>query len=170
MARPTSKADLLTAAADSFAKLNKLVDGLPDDALEATFVFEDRDRNVRDVLWHLHIWHQMLIEWHRIGCLEGGVPAVPGEGYTWRTLPDLNLKLWESAQEVRYSDARSALAASHAEIVRLIESHTNEELFSRGIYAWTKTTTLGAYFVSGTSSHYDWAMKKLRRHARTFSG
>lgn len=33
-----------------------------------------------------------------------------------------------------------------------------------GNYAWTKTTTLGAYFVSSTSSHYDWAMKKLRRH------
>lgn len=98
------------------------------------------------------------------------MPAIPGEGYTWRTLPDLNQKLWESAQEVAYQDARSALEASHTHVFRLIESHTNVELFSRGIYAWTKTTTLGAYFVSGTSSHYDWALKKLRRHARTFSG
>ncbi|MDR1213109.1 MAG: ClbS/DfsB family four-helix bundle protein, partial [Propionibacteriaceae bacterium] len=48
--------------------------------------------------------------------------------------------------------------------------HTNDELFSRGVYPWTKSTTLGAYFVSATSSHYDWAMKKLRKHKRTFSG
>lgn len=170
MARPTSKTDLSAAAAEGFAKLTSFVDGLTTEAIAAEFAFEDRDRTVRDVLWHLHIWHQMLIEWHRIGCLEAGVPAIPGEGYTWRTLPDLNQKLRESAQEVAYQNARSALEASHTHVVRLIESHTNEELFSRGIYAWTKTTTLGAYFVSGTSSHYDWAMKKLRRHARTFSG
>lgn len=170
MARPTSKADLLAAATEGFTKLSNFVDNLPVSALTAAFVFEDRDRSVRDVLWHLHRWHRMLIEWHRIGCLEGGVPAVPGEGYTWRTLPDLNQRIWVSAQTVAHQDARSALETSHAEVIGLIEKHTNEEIFSRGAYAWTKSTTLGAYFVGGTSSHYDWAMKKLRRHQRTFSG
>ncbi len=80
MARPTSRDDLLAAAADGFVKLNSFVDGLPAGAIDAEFAFEDRDRNVRDVLWHLHTWHQMVIEWHRVGTLEGGVPAVPGEG------------------------------------------------------------------------------------------
>lgn len=170
MARPTSKTDLLAAATDGFAKLTDLIDGLTDDAVTTEFAFEDRDRNVRDVLWHLHTWHKMLIEWHHVGTLEGGVPAVPGEGYTWRTLPNLNQKVCESAQRIHYPDARSALEASHTEIVGLIKGHTNEELFSHGVYPWTKSTTLGAYFVSTTSSHYDWAMNKLRRHTRTLAG
>lgn len=169
MARPTNRDDLLAAAAAGFAKLTGLADELPAEAIDAEFAFEDRDRNVRDVLWHLHTWHKMVIDWHREGTLEGGFPAVPGEGYTWRTLPDLNQLVWEQAQRVQLADARLALEGSHAHVVRLIESHTFDELFSRGFYPWTKSTTLGAYFVSATSSHYDWAMKKLRKHKRTSS-
>lgn len=169
MVRPTTRDDLLAAATAGFTKLTSLVSGLPAGALESEFTFADRDRNVRDVLWHLHTWHEMAIEWHRVGTIEGGVPAVPGEGYTWRTLPALNQKVWASAQPVLLADAREALDTSHAGVLRLIESHTNNELFARGVYSWTKSTTLGAYFVSVTSSHYEWAMKKLRKHQRTFS-
>lgn len=28
------------------------------------------------------------------------------------------------------------------------------------------TTNLGAYFISTTSSHYDWALKKLKAHRK----
>lgn len=41
-----------------------------------------------------------------------------------------------------------------------------EDLFDKGRFDWTGTTTLGSYFVSATSSHYDWALKKLRAHRR----
>ncbi|MEL6140134.1 MAG: ClbS/DfsB family four-helix bundle protein, partial [Bacteroidota bacterium] len=30
-------------------------------------------------------------------------------------------------------------------------------------YAWTGTTSLGAYLISSTSSHYDWAYKLIKR-------
>lgn len=170
MARPTTRDDLVAAATAGFTKLTGFIDGLPAAAVEAEFAFEDRDRNVRDVLWHLHTWHEMVIEWHRVGTIEGGVPVVPAEGYTWRTLPELNQQVWQAAQSVELPDARSAFEASHARVLGLIEAHTNDELFSHGVYPWTKSTTLGAYFVSATSSHYDWAMKKLRRHKRTLSG
>lgn len=132
MARPATKDGLLVAAADRFAKLTSLIGSLPANAMAGEFTFADRDRNVRDVLWHLHTWHEMVIEWHRVGTIEGSVPAVPGQGYTWKTLPDLNLKVWQRAQVVSLAAAREALAVSHAAVLRLIESHTNEELFSRG--------------------------------------
>lgn len=76
--------------------------------------------------------------------------------------------MWERAQLVQLTDVREAFETSQALVVGVIESNTNDELFSRGRYPWTKSTTLGAYFVSATSSHYDWAMKKLRKHKRTF--
>ncbi|MDR0592557.1 MAG: ClbS/DfsB family four-helix bundle protein [Bifidobacteriaceae bacterium] len=168
MPRPTTRDDLLVAASDGFAKLTDLIDHLPAGAIEAEFAFEDRDRNVRDVLWHLHTWHEMVIGWHRVGTVEGGAPAVPGHGHTWKTLPGLNREVWQKAQAVPLPAARQAFEASHAQVVSLIEAHTNHQLFARGVYPWTKSTTLGAYFVSATSSHYDWAMKKLRLHQRTF--
>ncbi|MGO3678157.1 MAG: ClbS/DfsB family four-helix bundle protein, partial [Microbacteriaceae bacterium] len=33
-------------------------------------------------------------------------------------------------------------------------------------FPWTGTTSLGSYCVSATSSHYDWAIKKIRAHIR----
>jgi len=50
--------------------------------------------------------------------------------------------------------------------LKLAEAHSNDELFSRNVYKWTKSSTLGSYFISTTSSHYDWAMKKLKRHIK----
>lgn len=167
MPRPTNKDDLIEAADDQFAKLWKLIDSMSDVEQHAGFSFDDRDRNVRDVLVHLHEWHNMMERWHRIGTLEGGLPAVPGEGYTWKTLPDLNLMIWRTYQDTPLDDSKSVLKESHARIVNLIDGHSDEELFSKGMYRWTKTTTLGAYFISSTSSHYEWAMKKIKRHIRT---
>ena len=33
-------------------------------------------------------------------------------------------------------------------------------------YQWTGTTDLGAYFVSTCSSHYEWAIKKIKAHCK----
>lgn len=49
----------------------------------------------------------------------------------------------------------------------LIETFSNDELFAKGAFDWTGTSTLGAYCVSATSSHYDWAMKKIKLHIKT---
>jgi len=166
MARPTTKDDLITAANAQFDKLFALVEKIPEEKQNAAFAFEDRDKNVRDVLGHLYEWHKMMEEWHRVGTLEGGIPAVPGAGYTWKTLPALNLVLWEKIQDMPLDMAKTRLRESHARILSLIENHTNEELFTAKVYKWTKSTTLGAYFVSSTASHYDWAMKKLKKHAK----
>lgn len=40
------------------------------------------------------------------------------------------------------------------------------ELFEKKRYKWTGTTLLGAYFVSATSSHYDWAYKLIKKAKR----
>jgi len=166
MARPTTKDDLISAANTQFGKLWALVEEMSEEKQNASFMFEDRDKNVRDVLGHLYEWHKMVEEWHRVGTIEGGIPAVPGVGYTWKTLPALNLVLWERLQSMTLEEAKRCLRESHARILSLIESHSNDELFANGVYKWTKSTTLGAYFVSCTASHYDWAMKKLKRHKK----
>ncbi len=166
MPRPTTKSELIAATNDQFNKLWKLIDTMPDAQQRAEFPFEDRDRNLRDVLMHLVEWHRMMASWHQIGTVEGGMPDVPGKDYTWKTLPALNLELWKRVQDVPLDEAKALLKESHAMILSLALTHSERELFERGVYKWTKSTTLGAYFISSTASHYEWAMKKIKRYIK----
>ena len=165
MPRPTDKASLLDQCDRRFEALLALVDSLPPERQAAEYAFEQRDRNLRDTLAHLHAWHLMMLEWYRVG-MSGATPDIPGEGYTWQTLPALNAEIWKSFQGVSLASVRKQLEASQDEVRRLIEGHADQELFTKSLYPWTKSTSLGAYFVSCTASHYDWAAKIVRKHAR----
>lgn len=166
MPRPTTKAELLAAGDDRYKALLGLIDRLPQGALDAEFGFEDRDRNVRDVLGHLHIWNLMMLDWYSEG-MAGGRPAIPAPGHTWATLPALNAEIWQQCQATDLVTTRAELDASHRRLRELIEGHTDDELFTQKRYPWTGSTSLGSFLVSVTSSHYDWAAKKIRRHRST---
>lgn len=165
MPRPTTRQALLDAGAESRRRLDELLASLPPDALTATFGFEDRDRCVRDVLGHLDAWNEMMLGWYTEG-MAGRRPAIPAEGHTWRTLPALNATIWQHVQRVDLASTRTRLDASRERVRALVVAHTDDELFTKRRYAWTGTTSLGAYLVSCTSSHDEWAIKKIRRHAR----
>jgi hypothetical protein len=168
MPRPTTRADLIDAAESGFAKLDSLVDSFTPEQLDAEFPFEDRDRRVRDVIVHLSAWHRMMLRWYAEG-MAGDKPAIPAAGYTWQTIPELNAVIWEDGQSVGLAEARAELERTHAEVFALIKAHDNAELFTKQRYPWTGSTSLGAYLISATSSHYDWAMKKLRKAKRAFN-
>ena len=107
-----------------------------------------------------------MLGWYDVG-MRGEKPDIPAAGFTWRTTPDLNRELWAEHQGTSLEAALELLTQSHQEVHNLILRHTDEELFTKKLYAWTGTTSLGAYLVSSTSSHYDWGLKKikkLRRH------
>jgi hypothetical protein len=55
------------------------------------------------------------------------------------------------------------LGSSHAEVMALIESLSDEELFEKKHFPWTGTTNVGSYCVSAAPSHYDWAMNKIKQ-------
>lgn len=175
MGRPTTKTDLLTAAATNYEKLNALISGLTQEELRTPFDFSDdvkkkeahwkRDKNLRDVLIHLHEWHQLLLDWVRTNQAGDNEPFIP-EPYNWKTYGAMNVEFWKKHQDTSLDEAKDKLQKSHAEVVKLAESFSNEELFSKGVYDWANGNALGSYFVSVTSSHYDWAMKKLKAHRK----
>ncbi|WP_243240528.1 ClbS/DfsB family four-helix bundle protein, partial [Roseburia yibonii] len=41
-----------------------------------------------------------------------------------------------------------------------------QTLFTNTFYPWVGGSCIGSYFISNTSSHYDWAMKKMKAHKR----
>ena len=73
-----------------------------------------------------------------------------------------------SADEKK-KEARELLAGSHGEVLKRIQGFSNEELFVTKAFSAVGGSTLGSYFVSSTSSHYDWAMKKIKAHRKNCS-
>jgi len=174
MPRATNKSELITAAKDQWDKMWKLIDTLPD-AKAAIFDFGDdpklkeahwkRDKNLRDILIHLYEWHQLLLSWTAANMSGNNQPFLP-EPYTWKTYGDMNVEFWETHQSTKYEDAITLLRESHAKVITLIESLSNEELFEKKHFSWTGTTNIGSYCISCTASHYDWAMKKVKQYLK----
>lgn len=179
MARPTTKADLTTAANEQFEKMWKLIETMSEKQQNATFSNEmatagkeshwGRDKNLRDVLVHLYEWHNLLITWMKANSNGGkAIPFLP-EPYNWKTYSLMNVEFWKKHQNTQLNDAKNLLKDSHKKVMGLIDKFSNDELFAKGVFAWTGTTTLGSYCVSATSSHYDWATKKIKLHIKTSS-
>ena len=173
MARATTKADLITSANGQFNKMWKLIDSMSEEQQATTFAEEmatvgkethwRRDKNLRDVLVHLYEWHHLLLDWVQANRNGESKPFLP-EPYNWRTYPAMNMAFWEKHQGTSLAEAKEKLKESHKNVMVLIANYSNDELFGKGALAWTGTSPLGSYCVSVTASHYDWAMKKIRRH------
>lgn len=162
MARPTDKAALLAKSQQNFDLLFDFIENRNESEQNKTFPPGTMNRNIRDVLGHLHHWQLMMLDWYAVG-MAGQKPDIPSPGYTWKTVPELNHWIWEQYSHVGLSELKSKLKESHIIITEVIHKHTNEELFEKKRYPWTGTTSLGAYFVSATSSHYDWALKLMTK-------
>ena len=172
MARPTTKETLATVAQEKFDKMWSIIDKMSRTQQEAPFSPEmasagkethwARDKNLRDVLVHLYEWHQLLLAWVKANTNGEKRDFLP-QPYNWRNYPDMNVAFWEKHQATTLPKAKGLLKDSHAEVMKLLDHFSQEELFSKRSFSWTGTTTLGAYFISATASHYDWAIKKLKK-------
>lgn len=169
MPRPETKNDLMIVAKKSYEKLNLLISKMTSEELNTPFDFSKdkkkieahwrRDKNLRDILIHLYEWHKLILNWvcsNQKGEEKSFIP----EPYNWRTYGDMNVEFWKKHQNTSLEEATNALQKSHKDVLKLAENFTNEELFSKKVYKWVGGSTLGSYFVSATSSHYNWAIKK----------
>ena len=178
MPRPRNKEDLLKAAEENYEKLNRLIDELSGKEMCTPFDFSadekkkeahwKRDKNVRDVLVHLYEWHQLMIRFVDENTSGKQVQFLPTI-YTWRTIALMNQTFWQKHQGTGLEEARELLAGSHGEVLKRIQDFSNEELFVTKAFPAVGGSTLGSYFVSSTSSHYDWAMKKIKAHRKNCS-
>ncbi len=173
MPRPSTKAELLTAANGQFEKLRNLIVTLSSPQ-EVSFEFDDpklkeahwrRDKNLRDVYIHLHEWHKLLLDWVESNTGGTNKSFLP-EPYNWKTYGDMNVEFWKKHQNTSYETAEQKLLKSHGEVIILIDRFSDEELFTKKHFSWTGTSSLGSYCVSATSSHYDWAIKKIRQYLK----
>ncbi len=178
MARPASKQQLISAATENYDKLAAFIASMSDEELNTPFDFSadekkkeahwKRDRNLRDILMHLVRWQELLLTWVAAN-LKGMDAPFLLPGYTWKTYGDMNLRFWEECQHTACDDAMNRLKESHKQVLDLAEGFTDSELFEKAFYNWTGTTSLSSYFISTTSAHYDWALKKLKAHRKNMN-
>ncbi len=81
----------------------------------------------------------------------------------------MNIKFWQKHQNTELEEAKEMLITSHKDVLNIIQTFSDEELFIKQLFAWTNTTNLTSYCISSTSSHYNWAIKKLRMHIKQTS-
>ncbi len=165
MPRPTTKAALLAASEGGMDRLLTAIEGLPADVREVDFSVAGLFTKVRDIVCHLHEWHRLMLGWYEVG-MGGGKPQIPAPSHTWRTTPLLNAELWKTHLTTSLAEGIKLLRQSHGQVQGLIQAHTDDELFMKGRYSWTGSTSLGAYLVSCTSSHYEWGLKRIKGFAK----
>lgn len=178
MPRPKCKAELISAASENFVKLFDMIGNMTEKELSTPFDFSGdekkkeahwgRDKDLKDILVHLYEWQELLLKWISSNINGGNITFLPAP-YNWKTYGDMNMMIWEKHRETELEAAKEMLRRSHNEVMALMEGFSDEELFDKGFYKWTGTTNLGSYFISTTSSHYDWAMKKLKAHKKNLS-
>lgn len=162
MPRPKTKQELLDLSEENYIKLLLLIDSYSKEEQEREFPLGTLNRNIKDCVMHLHHWHLLLLDWYKVGMC-GQKPEMPAKGYTWKTTPELNKSIWNKHKNVELKKALPLFSESHKQVTKLILKHSNEELFTKKLYQWTGSTSLGAYLISSTCSHYDWAFKLIKK-------
>ncbi|MBP7408630.1 MAG: ClbS/DfsB family four-helix bundle protein [Flavobacteriales bacterium] len=162
MSRPTTKKQLSEQSSARFAALNALIDGMPQGEREREFRPGMLNRNIRDVLAHLHHWHSLFLQWYATG-MNGTLPDMPAKGYTWAQTRALNVAIQRQWRATPLKKVRSELNKSHAAVEAIIEQRSEVDLFTKRRFLWTGSTSLASYLTSATCSHYDWAMKVIRK-------
>jgi len=169
MPRPKTKEELIDLSETNYQKLLDIIDSMGEELVLKEFLFEDRDRVVRDVVVHLFEWHLLLLRWIKENTSGNNIHFLP-DGYNWKNYGLLNMEFFKKHQNTSLEDALSMLKKTHMDSITLISSFSNDQLFVKKHFDWTGSTSLGSYCVSSLSSHYDWALKKLKKHIKTNQG
>ncbi|MDX9808183.1 MAG: ClbS/DfsB family four-helix bundle protein [Acholeplasma sp.] len=125
------------------------------------FLYMDRDENIRDVLYHLYGWHQILTD------LMTKNPKPPIElrpGYTWKNLTELNYKIKKEAESYTLHEVKHLFNQSHNHWMSKIAQLFDHTLNAVGLYPFTAPSNLGEFIHECMGGHYEWAIQTIEFH------
>ena len=125
MGRPVNKEELRETANANFSRLLEMIENRTEEEKNKPYDFSQdekkkeahwkRDKNVRDILIHLHEWHNLMLEW--VTNNKAGVRKLfLMEGYNWKSYGEMNIVFWKRNQTVSLDMALQKLKKSHNEI------------------------------------------------------
>lgn len=161
MEKPTTKQALLEMSQQGFNELMTILEDLSAKERIREWKTNERDKNMRDVIYHLHAWHELMLWWVQI-LLEGGKPELPKRGYTWDDLDELNHEIWLEAQKHPFMDALELFENSHNASMEVIQNLTDEHIFTPYFQAFNHAII--GLLDGCMNDHYQWAIKTVKLH------
>ncbi len=101
-----------------------------------------------------------MLNWVNNNTTGNNEPFLP-HPYNWRNYGEVNIEFWKNHQNTTLKNSEELFLKSHDEVIKLANTFTSDDLFSKDSFPWGGGSTLGSYFVSATVSHYEWALKNL---------
>ncbi|WP_194435578.1 ClbS/DfsB family four-helix bundle protein [Vibrio fluminensis] len=161
---PTNKEQLELAINSIFTKLMVDYRAVPESACRLCEIegnIKGTKISVSDTLAYLIGWGKLVLKWHRLKSTNQHVDF-PETGYKWNQLGLLALSFHQQYRDWKYDDLLVELESTTNEILALIGSLSNEELYG---VAWYEQWTLGRMIQFNTSS----PMKNMRTRVRRFT-
>jgi hypothetical protein len=162
MAIPANKEELVTAIKDNYGKLRKELLNIPgemagDKELEGHA--KGTLMSVKDLVAYLLGWAKLVLKWNY--CKDNGEPVdFPETGYKWNELGKLAQKFYSDHEGETYESLLAALDNNVNEILTLIGSKSNADLYEAN---WYEKWPLGRMIQFNTSSPYQNAKARVRK-------
>lgn len=161
MGVPSSKAELLDAVNKTFIELSADLDRVPLELVRAPLLPGHAKNTVispADLVAYLIGWNQQVLTWHRRRVAQQP-DQFPAPGVKWNELGKLAQRFYVEHQDDTWSHLRAQLAECKEQIIALIESCSDTDLYGS---PWYGKWTLGRMISLNTSSAYVNARRRIR--------
>ena len=162
MSIPTNKIELVKAINDNFIKLKDELLSVAVDLVNT----KDLEGHAKDTMMSVHNlvsylvgWGELVLKWNNQK-VKGANVDFPETGYKWNELGKLAQKFYKDYEKDDFQTLLEKLEHSKNQILKLIESKTNKELYET---AWYEKWTLGRMIQFNTSSPYKNAKDRIRK-------
>ncbi len=157
----TSKAELLAVTTEEFDKLTALLLTVDPDVAVAK---DDDGISIKDVIGQRAHWLGLFFGWYEAGQAGRDLVYI-APGYKGNESARYNADLREAQGDLGWESARSMLTDAHQNLMELLSSLSDEELYGRPMVAPHKWTT-GRWAEANGASHYRSAARYVRSRLR----
>ena len=162
MAIPKDKDELVKAIVDNYKKLKIELANIPIDLTEKKELDGHSKNNlmsINNLVAYLVGWGQLVLKWNDKKS-KGLEVDFPETGFKWNELGQLAQKFYVDYEKDDFKTINVKLDKTINEILKLIESKTNKELYET---AWYDKWTLGRMIQLNTSSPFKNAKDRIRK-------
>jgi len=162
MAIPKDKDELQKAIVDNYKKLTTELSNIPIELTEKKEL-DGHSKNtlmsINNLVAYLIGWGQLVLKWNDKKS-KGLDVDFPETGFKWNELGQLAQKFYKDYENDNFKTLTAKLDNTTNEILKLIKSKTNTELYE---VAWYDKWTLGRMIQFNTSSPFKNAKDRIRK-------
>ena len=161
--RVESKCHLVASIEASWTQLLESLENTRSQIYEKRIQLKNsaRKESIKDVIAHLLGWHKLFLGWYKTG--KNGTPEMPAKGWKWNQTPQLNQQIFDHWRDVSFRSIKRRLTRSHNQIMAITNEIPEDELMTPGSFVWTGKLSIAKYIASATTSHYKWALTKIKK-------